>query len=261
MKNRIGIIVTVIVCLGLAIALITIKKQATDQRVQDTEKILSFSNNWVTATGKWEDEKQVTATLYKAIEKQKQNFNETSNKLETTLTQTSNTLAQTVETSQREIAKRDTKITELETENQQLDRQASDLSNAITNLTSQIADTEKKLAASEGDKACLMKELDRLKAEKAELERQFNDLTVLRAQVAKLKEELNIARRLEWIRNGLFARADQKGAQALMQGAGTQPTQAKATKPAYDLNVEVSADGSVKVIPPLNGATNSATAK
>jgi chromosome segregation ATPase len=255
----------VVVCLGLAIALITIKKQAGDQHTEDTTKILSLSNNWVAATGKWEEQKQVTATLYQDIENQKKLFNESSNRLSTELVETSNTLSQTktdLEASKREVAKRDAKITELETENQQLDKQALDLSTAITNLTSQIADTEKRLAASEGDKAYLMKELDRLKAEKAELERQFNDLTVLRAQVAKLKEELNIARRLEWIRQGLFARADQKGAQQLMQGAGgVMPVAAKATKPAYDLNVEVSADGSVKVIPPLGAATNSPAGK
>jgi hypothetical protein len=100
-------------------------------------------------------------------------------------------------------------------------------------------------------------------AEKAELERQFNDLTVLRAQVAKLKQELKVARRLEWIRQGLFASSEQKGAQKLMQGAGASPSQTKAARPAYDLNVEVGADGSVKVIPPAGSRadTNSAPAK
>ena len=38
----------------------------------------------------------------------------------------------------------------------------------------------------------ILVELKRLMAEKAELERQFNDLAVLRAQVSKLKEELSI---------------------------------------------------------------------
>ena len=89
-------------------------------------------------------------------------------------------------------------------------------------------------------------------SEKAELERQFNDLTVMRAQVSKLKEELSIARRLEWIRQGVFARAEQKGAQQLMQGLSAQP--AKAPKTSYDLNVEVSTDGSVRVIPPSTNA-------
>ena len=87
--------------------------------------------------------------------------------------------------------------------------------------------------------------------------------TKLRAQVSKLKEELNIARRIEWIRQGIFANAEQKGAQKLMQGVTAPQMQARTAKPAYDLNVEVNADGSVKVIPPLAGAgaTNSPPAK
>jgi len=102
--------------------------------------------------------------------------------------------------------------------------------------------------------------------EKTELERQFNDLTVLRAQVAKLKEDLSIARRIEWIRQGLFANSDQKGAQKLMQGVGAPTTQARATppRPKYDLNVEVRSDGSVRVIPPATnapGASNTSPAK
>jgi chromosome segregation ATPase len=267
MKNRIGVIVLVVVCLGLGIASITIKKQATDQKVKDTETILGLSNNLVSTSGKLDEQKQVAAILEKDMETQKKGFNDLSNTLTSNLTEASNHLATTqtaLDDSKKEIAKQTAKINELETDNQQLDQQAHDLSNAITNLTGQIADTEKKLAASEGDKAFLDKELKRLMAEKAELERQFNDLTILRAQVAKLKEELNISRRLEWIRQGLFARADQKGAQQLMQGAGTQQVAARTTKPAYDLNVEVSADGSVKVIPPLTGqaeATNSPPAK
>jgi len=85
-----------------------------------------------------------------------------------------------------------------------------DLNAAITNLNTQILETQRKLTASEGDKAFLEKELKRLMGEKAELERQFNDLKVLRAQVAKLKEELTIARRLDWIRRGLFTSSVQR---------------------------------------------------
>jgi chromosome segregation ATPase len=158
---------------------------------------------------------------------------------------------------QEEVAQRDAKISELEAQNQALDQRTADLSTSITNLTSQIEDTQKKLATSEGDKAFLEKELQRLMSEKAELERQFNDLTILRAQVVKLKEELNISRRLEWIRQGLFTRSEQKGAQQLMQKSTPTPAEANNTnaqpaRPNYDLNVEVNADGSVRVIPPTN---------
>ena len=266
MKNRIGVIVLlcVLVCVGLAIALVVIKKQASDQQRDLAEKNGALSNSWVKTHDELDQQKQVNAVLESDLEKQRKAFDVLTNNYRqvlTTLSQASNSLVKTEEalkTSQEEAAKRDAKIAELEAQNQALDKRAVDLSTAITNLTTQIEETRRKLATSEGEKGFLEKELKRLMAEKAELERQFNDLTVLRAQVAKLKEELSIARRLQWIREGLFASSEQRGAQKLMQGF--TPPQAKAApKPTYDLNVEVNADGSVKVIPPLTNrppATN-----
>jgi septal ring factor EnvC (AmiA/AmiB activator) len=269
MKNRLGLIVLSLLCLGLVIAVITIRNNAVEQKRNDTDAILGFSNKWVETSTKLEDQKQVNAEMEKDLDFRKKTLLDLTNNLVTVssnLTETTANLAKTevsLKASQEEVAKRDAKITELEAQNQALDKQSVDLSSSITNLTLQIADTEKKLEASEGDKAFLQKELKRMMAEKAELERQFNDLTVLRAQVAKLKQEMTIARRLEWIRQGLFASTEQKGAQKLMQGVGTTPSQAKTARPAYDLNVEVGADGSVKVIPPLGSRTetNSAPAK
>jgi septal ring factor EnvC (AmiA/AmiB activator) len=261
MKNQIGVIVLVVVCIGLLIGVVVVRKQATEQQRQDAEKIETLSNKWVKTSADLDEQRQVAAMIEKDLEGQKKAFAGLTNnfsQVSADLSQTSTKLAQTessLKASQEDVAKRDAKITELEAQNQALDKQALDLSTAITNLTTQIADTQKKLSASEGDKAFLQNELKRLMGEKAELERQFNDLTVLRAQVSKLKEELNIARRLDWIRQGLFASSDQKGAQKLMQGMGSASAQPKPPKPTYDLNVEVSADGSVKVIPPL---TNSA---
>ena len=268
MKNRLGLIVLGLLSLGLAIAVITIRNNAVEQKRNDTDAILGFSNKWVETSTKLEDQKQVNAVMEKDLNVRKEalidltnNFTTVSSNLSETTANLTKTEAN-LKTSQEELTKRDAKIAELETQNQALDKQASELSTSITNLTLQIDDTQKKLQASEGDKAFLEKELKRMMAEKAELERQFNDLTVLRAQVAKLKQELNLARRLEWIRQGLFASSEQKGAQKLMQGFNGGPTQAKAARPAYDLNVEVGADGSVKVIPPPSRTeTNSAPAK
>ena len=270
MKNRIGVVVLVVLSVGLAIALITVANHASEQKKSDAEVILDYSNKWVNTSGKLDEQKQVAAMYEKDLENQKKAFDELTNSflhVSQNLSQTSSELAKTtasLQDSQKEVAKRDAKIAELETQNQALDKQALDLSTSITNLTLQIADTQRKLTASEGDKAFLEKELKRLMSEKAELERQFNDLTVLRAQVSRLKEEMNIARRLEWIRQGIFARTEQKGAQQLMQGGTTPQTQAKAAKPTYDLNVEITADGSVRVIPPLGnsaGLSNSPGAK
>ena len=263
MKKRIGLIVLVLVSLGLAIALITIKRQAADQQEKDSVRIEHYSNEVASANDQLERQKQVNANFEKDLDSQRKQFADLTNnftQVTTDLVVTSNNLAKTELTMKEEVAKRDTRINELETANQALDQKALDLSSSITNLTLQITETQRKLTASEGDKVFLEGELKRLMAEKAELERQFNDLTVLRAQVAKLKQELNIARRLQWIREGLFAANEQKGAQKLMQGsAAPQIAQAKAPKPAYDLNVEVSSDGSVKVIPPLRASGTNTT--
>jgi chromosome segregation ATPase len=252
MKYRVGIIVLIVICLGLGVGLISLKKSADTQQAKDGVTITTFSNDLAATTSKLEEQKQVSTMLEKDLDTQKKSYVELTNKF----TDVTVTLAQTEATlkaAKEAEAKLEAKAAELEGQNHALDKRSQELSASITNLNIQIAETEKKLAASEGSRELLEKELKRLMGEKAELERQFNDLTVLRAQVAKLKEELSIARRMEWIRQGLFASADQKGAQKLMQGVAPVASKPPA-KPGYDLNVEVSADGSVRVVPP---ATNS----
>ena len=251
MKTRTGTIVLILICVGLIIALIWSQKHAADQKSADEASLGTYSNKWVATSASLEEQRQVNTALEGDLKKQRDSFEDLTNaytRISSNLDQTQTSL----KTAQETITQRDAKINDLESQNLVLDQRAIDLGTAITNLTAQIDDTKNKLAASEGDKVFLEKELQRLMAEKAELERQFNDLTVLRAQVAKLKEELNISRRLEWIRQGLFARADQKGAEQLMQKSAY--TNRPARPAAYDLNVEVSADGTVKIIPPLAGS-------
>ncbi len=83
-----------------------------------------------------------------------------------------------------------------------------------------------------------------MQTEKAELERKFNDLAVLRDQVRKLRDELSIARRLEWIRRGLYG--SEKGAERLQKGLASAGPQTN-----YDLNVEIKQSGGTKIIPPV----------
>lgn len=249
MKTRVGIVLLILICAGLVGALIWLQKQSGQQRTRDARSIESYSNQVVKTSALYDQQRQYNAEIVDRVRKQDEvllGLTNTVNSLSSNLEKSQASLKAT----QEEVAKRDTRIAALESQNHELDQRALDLSTAITNLTVQIDDTRQKLAASEGDKAFLEKELSRLMAEKAELERQFNDLKVLRTQVAKLKEELNISRRLRWIREGLFARASQKGAQQLMQKAPLSTNRPPA-RPAYNLNVEVSSDGSVKVIPPL----------
>jgi chromosome segregation ATPase len=258
MKNRIGVVILVVVCVGLGIGLIGIKRQSDKEKADSEASIQNFSNKLVVAASQLDETKQVNTELRKDLDNEKKNFSELTNNF----LQVSANLAQSeasLRTSEQEIAKRDVKIVELETQNKALDQRAQDLGLEITNLTANIAATQKKLLASEGDKSLLEKELKRMVAEKAELERQFNDLTVLRAQVAKLREEQVIARRMDWTARGIYAAAEQKGAQRLITGL-IPPSQAKASKPNYDLNVEVTSDGSVRVIPPMtNGPAATAS--
>ena len=247
MKNTVGYIIFIIVCIVLGVTLIVRNNQTTKQKKSDEAAKLDLSNHWQETQVKLSDSVQVNRALESDLKARKEDIARLTNDL----IQTSALLAKTeatLQATEAEVKKRDAKIAELESVNQQLDKQASDLSASITNLNNQITETQRKLTAAEGDKAFLQKELERLMAEKAELERQFNDLAILRAQVKHLKEELSIARRIEWIRQGLFGAGETKGAQQLMQNLGAPLSK---TKTNYDLNVEINADGSVKVLPPL----------
>jgi hypothetical protein len=77
-----------------------------------------------------------------------------------------------------------------------------------------------------------------------------------------LRDELSIARRLEWIRRGLYGDVN-KGAQLLQRGftaKAPEPTNAPAGKGQYNLDVELSRDGSVKVNTPAAAKTNAPAA-
>ena len=87
-------------------------------------------------------------------------------------------------------------------------------------------------------------------AEKAELERQFTDIALLREQVRRLKEDLSVERRMEWIRKGIWASGEMKGAQMLIQGTKPPPK----PRQDFDLNVEVNSDGTVRRIPSATNA-------
>ena len=272
MNNRTGVFALGLLSLGLGVGLICVWVQSSKQHDADLSSFNSYSNRaevvQVALTNQLTEQAGRRTTLEKDLERLKQEYQQSylelnSNyvSLSTNLARVTNTLSktatelartqQTLEADKAELAKRDTKIAELEKQNLGLDKQVLDLSTTLTNLNLQIAEAQKKLAESSADKAELGKELKRMLADKAELERQLNDLTVLRARIAKVKEQMTIARRIEWMRQGAYASTEEKGAQKLMQGISAPQTKPKPAPPSfYDLNVEVSADGTIKVIPP-----------
>lgn len=259
MKNVIGIVLLVLLCVGLGVALIVRHNKAEEQRKKDETTIMDFSNKLSKVTIDLDDERGMNTGLQKDIEKFKGQMAQLTNVITETQAVVDKTQAElesqkkATEEAKAEITKRETRISELEAQNASLDQHASELTNAIAKLNFQISETEQKLRTSEGDKIFLQSELKRLLQEKSDMERKFNDVEVLRAQLKKLKEEMTVARRIDWIRRGVFG--EQKGAQRLMQGANAPAPARAVDSNKYDLNVEVGSDGSLRVIPPL-GATN-----
>jgi len=241
-SNKPLVIILIVVCLMLSIGLWARHSRAVKQAESDQKTILNLSNQVVQFTADLGEQKQVNSQLDTDLNTQR----EALKKLSNTLSQTSATLAKTeadakkaAQQAAEEMAKRDARISELEGQRDDLTKRMTELNGAITGLGNDIAETQRKLAASEGDRAFLLKELKRLQTEKMELERQFNDLAMLRDQVKKLKDELSISRRLDWLRRGIYGTP--KGAEKLLK------PNTVSTNKNFDLNVELKQDGSVKV--------------
>ena len=94
-------------------------------------------------------------------------------------------------------------ITELESKYDGLNREKGALEVKIASLNEDITETNKKLEASEGDRTFLERELLRLQDEKAELVKKMNDIEFVTAQYQRIKSDINVARRLDWMRRGI----------------------------------------------------------
>jgi chromosome segregation ATPase len=261
MKIKIGIVILVALCAGLLIALIATKKQSDDLHLKDASSILEFSNQLDTANLTLNDVRQVNLMLTndivatrEALETASNNLAETSGELAGAKTE--------LESDQNQITNLNGRIGDLEAQNKVLDERATTLSNSIASLDGQITATQQQLATSETNNTFLAAELQKQMAQKAELERRFNDIDEVRDQVKKLRNELFEARRLQWMNAGTSPATQPKGAELLMQRsppAGVASASAKSSKPSpqYDLNVEVGSDGSVHVLPsPTNSAAH-----
>lgn len=253
MKSKAAIILLIVLALALAAALLY-RHQAAQKRQQEDATTIEYLSTQVTnTTARLAVETQTNAVLAATLETRIEELEQASNSLVATRATLDQTKAQVVaaqeqlETTKTEVARRDARIAELENHNVTLDKQTTELKTALGDLEIKIAQTEKQLAASEGDREFLLKELKRLQAEKVELERRFNDLVALREQVKKLKEELAITRRLEWIRRGLYGGSTRKGAELLQSGI-PQP----AARTNVDLNVELRRDEPPTILVPTN---------
>ena len=250
-------IVLLLVALGLGVGWFMTSKQAAEDRTVAANTIGSISNKLVSTESFLAEQKTVNVKLSTNIVERESELLQFSNKWTSVTADLAKTEADAkaaAEKAKADIEERNAKITELEGQKDDLTKKMDGLNTQIGSLGDLIKETERKLAASEGDRELLQKELKRLLAEKADLERKFNDLAVLRDQVRKLKEELSIANRLDFIRRGLYG-FDKKGAQVLNEGIhspGPRTTNAVGAQ----INAEIGNDGSTKV----NATTNAPAA-
>lgn len=244
-----AIVFLILASLGLGVGLMVRHTQAVKVKKQDVETISVLSKNVEVTKNKLDEQEKLAMHLHTNLVERTEELSGASNnlaKLNAELARTQKEMQAAAEAARADIERRDLQIAKLTTETNSMTHKLDDLNASIGKLGRLISDTERKLLASEGDREFLLKELKRLQVEKADLERQFNDLSVLRTQVARLKEELSIARRLEWIRLGIYGASEKKGAERLMAGSTSPPSKTN----NYNLNVELKQDGGAQILTP-----------
>ena len=253
MKDKGPILVLLLVAVGLGIALIVINKEASDQAKKASDEVATASNTVISVKKEVAELQVVNETLESNLTTTRNDFSNKIALADANLRTTEADLEKTMAEGKAEtkaladsnavlLAQRDEKIAELESHNEALDKESTALHTAITNLESRIATTQEKLAKSEGDRGFLLKELKTLQAEKLDLEQRFNNIADLREQLHKVKVENAIARRLDWIRRGMYDSFKEKGGELLIQSSSQTPSSG-----SPGANVELKENGGINI--------------
>ena len=250
MKSIIATILTV-ACLILGAALLIQRNHARKELDAATKHNIEVTEERNTARAKVDEQEKVISQLETNLAQRKDELTAKANELTDKATQLDKTNAELAKAqnefklAQAEVQKQTARVAELETERDSLTHKMDDLKGDIAKLETRISDTKKKLDLSEGDRQTLLAQLKKLEAEKATLVAQFNNIRVLRTQLAKLREEAAIAQRLAWMRSGMYINQEKKGAERLL----ADTSEKKATNDGR-LNVEIEQNGGAKVTSP-----------
>ncbi len=260
MKSNLAAILLVLACAGLGIVLWLQLQTHASQTQHLATTINSYSNRVATLQDLLDQDKSVRAILESNLVAIQLKASNELAVAQTKIASTSESLdkaqaeakaaAVAVNAAAAAIDEKNKKIAELEGQNANLDKEANSLQNSLTNLEAQIRDTQKKLEASDGTNKFLSDELKRLQAQKEDLERKLSDLASLKEQVRLLKENLSIARRLDYLRQGIFDFVNQKGSGRMMNPLPPSPPAVTNTNKSLD--VEIHQSGAVKIIPPAS---------
>ena len=151
-------------------------------------------------------------------------------------------------------------VAALEVKNDSLNQEKGALEVKIATLNTEIDQTNQKLDDSEGDRTFLEGELLRLQDEKAKLVKQMNDIEFLTAQYRRIKADIAVAKRMDWMRRGIGIYAKKQTVaekHAVLRGAGSNgETLTVGAKGDENVSVELTSDGRViingKVIEPTD---------
>ncbi|HEV2330974.1 MAG TPA: hypothetical protein VGY56_19505 [Verrucomicrobiae bacterium] len=243
MKTLVTVIL-ILACAGLVIALVVTQKNIDEQKRQKDATIAEFSNDLVTANDELTDLRQVNLQLTNDLSTSRQQLVLLSNQVLS--------ISDSLSNSDTQLKSAEDQIASLQAQNQALDDQAAALTNTINTLNAKIIAAQVQLADSEKNNGFLQSEVTNQEAAYMALKAKFNDLKAVRTQARKLHNELVVARRLQWIREGTQPGNNVKGAQLLM--ARSWPTNALAPASHYNLSVEVDSSGGVHIVNDTNSS-------
>ncbi len=171
--------VLALACTVLVVSVIEMKRGDNAQHENDAGAINDFSNQLASV--------KVQVAAYNGTLITLSNSLDESQSVSLTF---SNHLAEaesTIALDTEQITRLNRQVAEVESENQTLGQRVMDLTNQMAGLTSQIALTETSLAQANRDYALLENRLRRDVAERLVVERKFNNLSELQAQMERLK--------------------------------------------------------------------------
>ena len=247
------LVIWLVSCLGFACVLWVQHRKHAEQTIQSVQAITSYSNHVAILEDKFAQQVLVNATLETNLAATQLKASNDLAAIEAALSTTSSSLQKSqadVRAAEEAIAEKDKQIAQLADQNTELDQESGDLRGSITNLVAQIAATQMKLDSAEGDKALLLEELARLQAQKDELEKKLSDLAFLKETVRKLRADLAISRRLDWIRRGIYDALSEKGGERLMHPLLAGPAATNST-----LDAIIQQNGEVTLNPPVSTNT------
>lgn len=179
MKQSLSIVLA-LVCTGLVISLIVIKRGDNAQHETDADALAGCSNQLALAQAQITGCHEMLLTISNRLDQSLSASSAFSNQL----TEAQSTLV--LDTDQ--ITNLTRQVAAVESEKETLDQRVMDLTNQTARLTGQIALTESNLNQANKDYALLENRLRRDVAERVVVERKFNNPLELQAQMQNLKK-------------------------------------------------------------------------